>query len=41
MAITFDLQDQFQENKVFQTAQTMNNITKSNKKMVALSPWKS
>ena len=31
MAITFDLQDRFQENKVFQTAQTMNNIIKSNK----------
>ena len=40
MAITFELQDRFQENKVFQTAQTMNNIIKSNKKMVALSPWK-
>ena len=26
MAITFDLPDRFQENKVFQTAQTMNNI---------------
>ena len=24
MAITFDLQDRFQENKVFQTAQTIN-----------------
>ena len=32
MAITFDLQDRFQENKVFQTAQTINNIIKSNKK---------
>ena len=32
MAITFDLQDRFQENIVFQTAQTMNNIIKSNKK---------
>ena len=26
MAITFDLLDRLQENKVFQTAQTMNNI---------------
>ena len=26
MAITFDLLDRFQENKVFQTAQTLNNI---------------
>ena len=32
MAITSDLLDRFQENKVFQTAQTMNNIIKSNKK---------
>ena len=30
MAITFDLLDRFQENKVFQRAQTMNNILKSN-----------
>ena len=28
MAITFDLLDRFQENKAFQTAQTMNNILK-------------
>ena len=28
--ITFDLLDRFQEHKVFQTAQTMNNILKSN-----------
>ena len=27
MAITFDLLDRFQENKVFQTAQAMNNIS--------------
>ena len=40
MAITLDLQYRFQENKVFQTAQTMNNIIKSNTKMVTLSPWK-
>ena len=33
----FDLLDRFQENKVFQTAQTMNNILK---KMVALFPFK-
>ena len=32
MAITFDLLDRFQENKVLQTAQTMNNILKSNTK---------
>ena len=32
MAITFDLLDRFQEIKVFQTAQTMNNILKSNTK---------
>ena len=32
MAITFDLLDRFQENKVFQTAQTMDNIFKSNTK---------
>ena len=32
MAITFDLLDGFQENKVFRTAQTMNNVLKSNKK---------
>ena len=31
MAITVDLLDRFQESKVFQTAQTMNNILKSNK----------
>ena len=28
----FDLLDRFQENKVFQTAQTMNNILKPNTK---------
>ena len=28
MAITFDLLDRFQENKVFQTAQTMTNLFK-------------
>ena len=28
MAITFDLRERFQENKIFQTAQTMNNILK-------------
>ena len=33
MVITFDLLDRFQENKVFQTAQTMNNILKSNTKL--------
>ena len=32
MAITFALLDRFQENKVLQTAQTMNNILKSNTK---------
>ena len=32
MAITFDLLERFQENKVFQTAQTMNNILMSNTK---------
>ena len=31
MATTFDLLDRCQEIKVFQTAQTMNNILKSNK----------
>ena len=31
MAITFEVLDRFQENKVFQTAQTMNNILKLNK----------
>ena len=38
MAITFDLQYRFQENKVLQTAQTINNIIKSNKRMVAFGP---
>ena len=32
MAITFDLLDRFEENKVFQTAQTMNNKLESNTK---------
>ena len=32
ITITFDALDRFQENKVFQTAQTMNNILKSNTK---------
>ena len=32
MAITFDLLNQFQENKFFQTPQTINNILKSNTK---------
>ena len=32
MTITFDVLDQFQENKVWQTAQTMNNILKLNTK---------
>ena len=32
MAITFEVPDQFQDNKVFLTAQTMNNILKSNTK---------
>ena len=32
MAITFDLLDRFQENKVSQTAQTMINILRSNTK---------
>ena len=40
MVITFDVLDRFQENKVPQTAQIMNNILKSSRKMVALSPWK-
>ena len=31
MAITFDVLDRFQENKVLQTAQIMNNIPRSNK----------
>ena len=31
MAITFDVVDRFQENKVFQTAQVMNNILRSSK----------
>ena len=31
MTITFNIPDRFQENKVFQTAQTMNNILKSKK----------
>ena len=33
MAITFDLLDRFQENKVFQTAQTMKNLFKVKYKM--------
>ena len=32
MTITFDALDRFQENKVFQAAQTMNNILKSSSK---------
>ena len=32
MAISFDLLDRFQENKVFQTAQAISNILKSNTK---------
>ena len=40
MAITFDLLDRFQENKVFQTAQTINNILTSNTKWYLFSPWK-
>ena len=32
MTITFDLLDRFQENKVLQTAQTMNNILSSKTK---------
>ena len=40
MAITFDVLDRFQENKALQTAQIMNNTSRSSKKMVALSPWK-
>ena len=32
MAITFDVLGQIQENKVFQTVQTMNNSLKSNTK---------
>ena len=39
MTITFDVLDQFQENKAFKTAQIMNNISGSSK-MIALSPWK-
>ena len=31
MAITFDLQDRFQENKVSQIAQILNNIQRSSK----------
>ena len=31
MAITFDVQGQFQENKVFQIAHIMNNIPRSSK----------
>ena len=31
MAITFDVLDRFQENKVLQTAQIMNNIPRSSK----------
>ena len=33
MAITFDVLDRFQENKVLQTAQIMNNIPRSSKKL--------
>ena len=40
IAITFDVLDRFEENKVFQTAQTMNYICEVKYKMVALSPWK-
>ena len=32
MTISFDVLDRFQENKVFQIAQTMNNILRSNTK---------
>ena len=32
MAITFEVLDRFQENKVFKTAQIMNNISGSSKK---------
>ena len=32
MAITFDVRDQFQDNKVFHTAQVINNILNSNTK---------
>ena len=32
MAITFDVLNRFQENKVFQAAQIMNNIPRSSKK---------
>ena len=32
MAITFDVLDRFQENKVFKTAQIITNIPKSSKK---------
>ena len=32
MTITFDVLDRFQENKVWQTVQTMNNILKSSTK---------
>ena len=32
MTITFDVLDRFQENKVLQTAQTMNNVSKLNAK---------
>ena len=31
MAIMFDVMDRFQENKVLQTTQTMNNSLRSNK----------
>ena len=37
--MTFDVLDQFQENKVFQIAQTMNYLEVKHK-MVALPPWK-
>ena len=40
VAISFDVLDRFQENKVFQTAQKLNNILREVKyKMLALSPW--
>ena len=40
MTITFDVLDRFQENNVFQRAQTKNNVFKFKNKMIALSPWK-
>ena len=38
MVITFDLLDRFQQNKVFQAAQTMNNTLKSNTKWGSFVP---